>query len=245
MSSGEKSPNKSTFDDTKTNPVKESATMEASTRDEPSGLSSGETPNNQSTPTTNKPIPIISNHTNNENKQHLNTSNETTAKNESNKSNKHGESKTNPEFFENTMRFKNIGFVNEQWTEIVVEDDEECESITTTEVKKAIIQLTERQKHNPLHNWTEKYIRVKHKTYVPVEVNQDRNGRMIYTPLRSINKPTISLGVEIRSVPQGKDDNQSTDYKTDEILTEVDYPKCRRCTKKVNFPDDKIKINKK
>ena len=80
-------------------------------------------------------------------------------------------------------------------------------------------------------------------TYVPVEVNQDRNSRMIYTPLRSINKPAISLGVEIRSVPQGKYDDQLDDDTTDEILTEVDYPKCRRCNKKVSFPDDKIKIN--
>ena len=162
MSSWETSPKKSTFDDTKTNPVKESATMEASTRDESSDLSSGETPNNQSKSTTNKTIPIIRTHTDIYHNQYSKTSNETTAKNESQQSNKHGESKTNTEVFEDTIKFKNIGFVNEQWTEIVVEDDEECESITTTEVKKAIIQLSEREKHNPLYNWTEKYIRVKH-----------------------------------------------------------------------------------
>ena len=99
--------------------------------------------------------------------QSSNTSNETTAKNGSKQSNEPVESKINNEFFEDTMKFKNIGFVNQQWTEIVVEDDEECGSITTDEVKKAIIQLAEREKHNPLHNWTERYIRVKHRTYVP------------------------------------------------------------------------------
>ena len=80
----------------------------------------------------------------------------------------------NKETFDDTIKFKNIDFVNYQWTEIVVEDEEECEAITIDEAKKAIIQLAEREKHNPLYNYTEKYIRVKHKTYVPVEVCQDR-----------------------------------------------------------------------
>ena len=46
--------------------------------------------------------------------------------------------KINNESFDDAIKFKNIGFVNYQWTEIVVEDDEECESITIDEVKKAI-----------------------------------------------------------------------------------------------------------
>ena len=97
--------------------------------------------------------------------------------------------KINEETFNDSIKFKNIGFVNHQWTEIVVEDDAECQAISIDEVKKAIIQLTEREKHNPLYNHTERYIRVKHKTYVPVEVCKDRNGRRIYTPLKSISKP--------------------------------------------------------
>ena len=147
----------------------------------------------------------------------------------------------------------------------MVEDDEECESISTDEVKKAIIQLTEREKHNPLYNHTEKYIRVKHKTYVPVEVCKDRNGRMIYNPLKSISKPELSLGVELRTlrppddIDQPSNEKHSTgltsthdrspdlsfgetkrpqfiDETCDEELTEVEYPACRKCNKKVSFP---------
>ena len=158
------------------------------------------------------------------------------------------------------------------WTEIIVEDDEECEAISTDEVKRAIIQLTEREKHNSLYNDTEKYIRVRHKTYVPVEVCKDRNGRMIYTPLKSISKPEISLGVEVRTPRPHSEGERSTnennspstpsthdkpsglsfgekerrkfvDNTSDDEWTEVEYPTCRRCTKKVNFPDTKIKID--
>ena len=90
--------------------------------------------------------------------------------------------------FEESIKFKNIGFVNYQWTEIVVEDDEKCDEIERETVKRVIIQMSQRESHNPRVNNTEKYIRVKHKTYVPVEVCKDRNSRMIYTPLKSVRK---------------------------------------------------------
>ena len=153
-----------------------------------------------------------------------------------------------------------------------MEDDEECESISIDEVKRAIIQLTEREKHNPLYNYTEKYIRVKHKTYVPVEVCKDRNGRMIYTPLKSVNKPEISLGVELRTLKPPDNMDQSTNKKhstslpsthdkpsgssfgekkrlqiidktSDDQLMEVEYPVCKKCNRKMNFPDTKIKVD--
>ena len=60
---------------------------------------------------------------------------------------------------------------------------------------------------------------MKHKTYVPVEVNKDRNGRIIYTPLKPTNKPKISFGAEMRT-PRESDD----DEKADEI-SEVEYPR--------------------
>ena len=180
--------------------------------------------------------------------------------------------KINGETLNDAIKFKNIGLVNHQWTEIVVNDDEECEAISTDEVKRAIIQLTEREKHNPLYNYTEKYIRVKHKTYVPVEVCKDRNGRMIYTPLRSVNKPKLSLGVELRTLrpPDNMDKSTNEKYSTSlpsthdkpsgssfgeeyrrqftdktpgDELKEVEYPVCKRCSKKINFPDTKIKID--
>ena len=182
------------------------------------------------------------------------------------------EVKINEETFNDAIKCKNIGFVNYQWTEIIVEDDEECEAISTDEVKKAIIQLTEREKHNPLYNDTEKYIRVRHKTYVPVEVCKDRNGRMIYTPLKSLNKPELSLGVELRNqgphnnpeTPTNKNNSTSppsthdkpsgssfgekerqkfVNKTADDELMEAEYPTCRRSIKKFNFPDTKIKID--
>ena len=38
--------------------------------------------------------------------------------------------------------FKNVGLVNRKWTEILVEDEEECEQLEREEVKKTIIQLS-------------------------------------------------------------------------------------------------------
>ena len=172
-----------------------------------------------------------------------NTINETTEEVAPRHPNEPAKAKINKEIFEDTMKFKIIGFVNYEWTEIVVEDDEECESITAEEVKKAIVQLTEREKHNPLYNHTDKYIRVKHKTYVPVEVCKDRNGRMIYTPLKSINKPELSLGVEERANKMSKNANLSIEVTRDDELTEVEYPPCKGCNKKVSFPDTKIKVD--
>ena len=95
--------------------------------------------------------------------------------------------------------FKNVGFVNRMWAEILVDDEEECDQLKKEEVKKAIIQLSQRELYNPIDTWTDKCIRVKHKTYVPVEVNKDRNGRIIYTPLKPTTKPEISFGAEFRT----------------------------------------------
>ena len=81
---------------------------------------------------------------------------------------------------------------NTRWTEILVEDEQESDEIDRHEIKKAI-QMMKREEQNPLDNWTDKFIRVNHKTYVPVEVAKDRNGRMIYTPLIPTEKPRISF----------------------------------------------------
>ena len=98
--------------------------------------------------------------------------------------------------------------------------------------------MTEREKHNPIYYLTEKYIRVKHKTYEPVEVCRDRNGRMIYTPLKSLNKPEISFGAEIRS-----DQRKEYETQSDDGIAEVEYPRCKRYIKKVSFPDTKIRVS--
>ena len=86
----------------------------------------------------------------------------------------------------------NIKNVNKKWTEILLEDDKEIEELNRYVIKKAIIQIMKREENNPLNNWTDKFIRVNHTTYVPEEVANDRNGRMIYTPIIPTEKPKIS-----------------------------------------------------
>ena len=49
------------------------------------------------------------------------------------------------------------------------------------ELKTAITQLTIREQHNPIDEWMHKCIRIKHKTYMLVEVNKDRNERIVQT----------------------------------------------------------------
>ena len=44
--------------------------------------------------------------------------------------------------------FKNVGFVDQKWTEILVEDEKECEELEREEVKKAIIKLSKRELPN-------------------------------------------------------------------------------------------------
>ena len=95
---------------------------------------------------------------------------------------------------------------------------------------------------------------------------------MIYTPLKSLNKPELSLGVQVRTPrphnnmerstnennspsppsthdkPSGssfgeKERQQVTDNTYEDELTEVEYPICQKCNKKASFPDTKIKIN--
>ena len=133
--------------------------------------------------------------------------------------------------------FKNVGFVNRKWTEILVGDEEECDQLERDEVKKAIIQMSQREIYNPIDSWTDKCIRVKHKTYVPVQVNKDRNGRMIYTPLKPTNKPEISFGAEIRTPRESDNEDQG-----DEI-TEVEYPRSKRTEPNMQNQDVKVNVD--
>ena len=73
--------------------------------------------------------------------------------------------------------------------------------------------MSQREMYNPIDVWTNTCIIVKHKTYVPVEVNKDRNGRMIYTPLKPTNKLEISFGAEIRT-PRESDNEDQVDEVT-------------------------------
>ena len=88
-----------------------------------------------------------------------------------------------------------------------------------------------REENNPLNNWTDKFIRVNQKTYVPVKVAKDRNGRMIYTPIVPTGKPKISFGEEVRT-PSESDTEDREQRSTPNNITEVEYPQARRICRK-------------
>ena len=106
------------------------------------------------------------------------------------------------------------------------------------DIKRAIIQMMKREEHNPLDNWTDKFIRVNHKAYVPVEVAKDRNGRTMYTPLIPIEKPKISFRAEIRTPSESDREGQESN----EII-EVEYPRIKKKSEKVQNPNVKIKLD--
>ena len=120
-----------------------------------------------------------------------------------------------------------------------MEGEEEFQELAREDVKKAIKQPTKREKHNSLDEWTDKCIRVNHKTYMLVEVNKDRNGRMIYTPLKATPKPEISFVAKIRT--PNESDNEEKDIRSiiNEI-TKVEYPQTTR--EKADFQNPNIKI---
>ena len=135
---------------------------------------------------------------------------------------------------------KNVGFVNRKWTEVLVDNESESNEIDRDEIKKAIIQMTKREEHNPLDNWTDRFIRVNHKTYVPVEVAKDRNGCTMYTPLIPTEKPKISFWAEIRTPSESDSENQES---TKEEIIEVEYPRIKKTSEKVQNPDVKIRLD--
>ena len=134
--------------------------------------------------------------------------------------------------------FKNVGFVNYKWTDVVVDDEEECNVIARDEVKRAFIQINAREEKNPLDSWTDKFIRINHKTYAPVEVLEDRNGQMIYMPLRAVQKEAgISLGAEIKKPQVSDNEEYSDNHASSEEVTEVEYPWSKICRDKPRDPD--------
>ena len=69
----------------------------------------------------------------------------------------------------------------------------------------------------------------------------DRNGRMIYTPLRPIEKPEMSFGAEIRTPQVSENEEHSNGSTLNDEVTEVEYPKSKTCNKNSRSLD--IKIN--
>ena len=60
---------------------------------------------------------------------------------------------------------------------------------------------------------------------------------MIYTPLKSTNKPEISFGAEIRTPPESDNEDQ-----VDEV-TEVEYPRLKRTESDVQNPDVRVNVD--
>ena len=134
-----------------------------------------------------------------------------------------------------------MGFVNYNGTEIVVDDEEECNENAREEVKRAIIQMSKSEDKNPLDGWTDKFIRINHKTYAPVEVLEDRNGPMIYTPIRARQREAgISLGAEIKTPQVSENEEHSDDHASSDEVTEVEYPSSKMCRDKPCDPDVKV-----
>ena len=72
---------------------------------------------------------------------------------------------------------------------------------------------------------------------MPVEVNKDRNGRMIYIPLKPTNKPEISFGAEIRT-PRTSDNEDQEDE-----VTEVEYPRSKRTESNIQNQDVRANVD--
>ena len=107
-----------------------------------------------------------------------------------------------------------------------MEGEEEFQELAREDVKKAIKQPTKREKHNSLDEWTDKCIRVNHKTYMLVEVNKDRNGRTLYAPILLNAKLDISFGAETRSLNTSDSENSKAKPMDDELI-EVEYPRAQ------------------
>ena len=73
---------------------------------------------------------------------------------------------------------KNVCFVRSKWTEILIEDEEEIPN--RHNVKREIFEMMRRKEQQAVKEPREYLIRVNRKTYAPVEVNRDRNGRSLY-----------------------------------------------------------------
>ena len=114
-----------------------------------------------------------------------------------------------------------------------MDNEAESDEMDRDELKKAIIKMIKREEHNPLDYWTDRFIRVNNKTYVPVEVVKDRNGRTMYAPLIPTEKLKISFGAEIRTPSESNSENQES---TTEEIIELEYPRIKKRNERCKNP---------
>ena len=98
----------------------------------------------------------------------------------------------------NSSSIKNLGFINERWTEII-EEENKGRAHNRSDVKKEIFDLLKRNRSKPIAEIADECIRINRRIYAPVEVNRDRKGRTLYAPIFPNAKLNISFGTEIRS----------------------------------------------
>ena len=140
-----------------------------------------------------------------------------------------------------TKAIKNVGTINNKWTELMIEKEAEQEP-DTDEIKKTIVQMFKRKEKSPQDETTDEFIRINRQTYAPIEVKKDRNGRTIYTPIIANASPSISFAAETRS-PNGSDTEESSPKPVEDELIEVQYPITQGDTRDLDEPDAKIKVN--
>ena len=70
---------------------------------------------------------------------------------------------------------KNLGFIKNKWTEILIEDSTDVVN-NRSDVKKEIDML-KRNQDKPINEFADDLIRVNRRTYARVEVNNYRNKR--------------------------------------------------------------------
>ena len=85
-------------------------------------------------------------------------------------------------------------------------------------------------------------IRVNRRTYALVEVNKDRNGRTLYTPILPNGKLEISFSEETRS-PCGSDSEDQNAKPVEEELIEVELSNFSLSSKTDNDPDAKVNVD--
>ena len=91
------------------------------------------------------------------------------------------------------------------------------------DVKKEIFEMMRKREQQAFNDPRDDLIRVNRKTYAPVEINKDRNGRTLYAPILPNGKLEISLTVETRS-PCESDNDDRTTKPSEEELIEVEFP---------------------
>ena len=145
----------------------------------------------------------------------------------------------------NLSSIKNLGLINERWTEIL-EEKAEGRAHERDDVRKEIFDMLRRNQSKPITEIVDECIRINPRTYAPVEVNKDRNGRTLYAPILPNAKLDISFGAETRSLNTSDSEDKRSKPIEDELI-EAEYPRVQRQQPsttpniKVNFDVEIIK----